>query len=419
MNADASEGANVVGVTGISASGEYVYFTAYGQLVAAEGSTESENVANHTVGLYAYHDGHVSFVATIEAIEAGTARTGAPRRQNANTMFLNRLGPPKARSTLPRAQARTVSACFLQPATNSPSSACQNRNTTTPTPRRGKRTAELFEYHYTEGAPSNVCVSCQPEGQRPSVPKQVEEHLFGSTEGGWVKVIAGVPPLNLLDDGRVFFDSYAPLVSGATATSHPYEFAPSGYVSAQGETCEREAGCISLLEPGAHEGFPSWVEAASENGENVYILAAERLAAQDSDGLRDLYDVREGGGEAAKTPEEKCNLLKEECQGNGTEPIGESGVGSNGPGKESTGTKTEETPPVALPPVKVLHRSSTSRGVTVTFKVGGAGLVRLSGGGLTTAARILGRGGTLHTQGRVQQVDEDRRCVNTGTPASS
>ncbi len=56
------------------------------------------------------------------------------------------------------------------------------------------------------------------------------------------------------------------------------------------------SGCVSLLDPGTSP-FASYFEGASEDGENVYMASSDSLAPQDVDhGLRDLYDVRTGGG---------------------------------------------------------------------------------------------------------------------------
>lgn len=386
-------GADVTALAGVANSGEYVYFDALGQLVEGEGPTRSANEAAHTESLYAYHAGHLSYIATIAEEEAAFLGQSAKFQERVldaiedqDSKGLRYL----ASRVSPDGKRLLFATNVKQKVVGMPEPEYNNLDT-----KSGMPDPEMYEYQYTEGAPAVVCVSCKPDGGRPTVGLGGETQPY-TAEGGYVPTYNGVPSTVLLNDGRVFFDSFTPLLEGTTLGAHAYEFQPSGYTDKYGDpACEQEKGCVTLLEPGKITNYPSWVEGASENGENVYVLTYERLArAQDDDGLRDLYDVREGGGQLAQSPVEKCNLNKDECQGEGTKKIGETGI-ETGVGKEPPGTVTHEPPPTPLPPVKATHKSSTSHGVTVTFKASGPGLVRLSGAGLKTAARIVSHAGTF------------------------
>ena len=67
-----------------------------------------------------------------------------------------------------------------------------------------------------------------------------------------------------------------------------------------------------MLDPGT-DTFPTYVEAASADGSNVYITTHAQLVPQDIDGLRDLYDVRVEGGIPVPAGPSECS--GEGCQG--------------------------------------------------------------------------------------------------------
>ncbi len=113
-----------------------------------------------------------------------------------------------------------------------------------------------------------TCVSCDPTGKQP-VTALAENGQPFSPLGPFIEVRGSSDVhRNLLNDGRVFFDSYDPLVTAEPAVTemvHPYELRPNGV-----NGCSTPAGCVSLLDSGT-EQFPTYFEGASENGENVFI----------------------------------------------------------------------------------------------------------------------------------------------------
>ncbi len=411
------EGANVTGVAGIASSGEYVYFTSSGKLTAEGGRTVAENEAGcHTVNLYASHAGNTSFVGLINQGEAGNVRgiptTGcvtsteatldamSPEGSNDYGLRTDQARVSPDGKTLLFLTAASQKAAGYEAAYNN-----EDRNVA------GKFDAIYYEYHYTEGSPTLDCVSCEQHGAKPVMhrPANPYSDAFGIqyVHGGWLED-------NVLNDGRVFFNSYTPLTEGSTVDLHAYEYQPTGYTGKDGTTCENAKGCVSLLEPGTNSGYPTYVIGASESGENVYISTVEPLAPQDLDGLRDLYDVREGGGYKGEAPRTQCSLLKEECSGEGTELIKKEANGSSTGGESTPIVITREPEPFfSVPPISVVRRRVTSRGLTITLRAPTAGFVQIDGRGLNPRGRVVGRGTyrlTIGYTGRTARLIRERRA---------
>jgi hypothetical protein len=69
-----------------------------------------------------------------------------------------------------------------------------------------------------------------------------------------------------------------------------YQFEPQGTSG-----CQREGGCVALISAG-HSGIDSNFMAADATGKNVFFTSRDQLVTADQDGLIDLYDAREDGG---------------------------------------------------------------------------------------------------------------------------
>jgi hypothetical protein len=381
-------GANVRGVLGISRDGTYVYFSATGQLVAGVGNTGAVNEANHEANVYAYHEGHLSYVATINETEAGGGTTANDNKEetidavepgnDSGLSFLVARVTPNGKTLLLGTKDSNINKSF------------NNVDQVT-----GKTDPELYEYQYTEspGAPTLPCVSCSPVGHQPISSTRAYLQPF-SPLGPFVQVRSGSIPRNVLEDGRVFFDSYSPLVpqeegkTGRAITIHAYEWRPDTVGG-----CTLAAGCITLLDNGTGE-FPSYFEGASEDGENVYFTTPQSLAPQDEDGgLRDVYDVRVDGG-IYKAPEaERCSSEKDTCQGPG-ETFNESPIGSTGAGNQPPLTLVNPAPAPKTPtPVKITGHSSAKTTLTLVLSLPSAGSISVSGSGVVGAHHSEARPG--------------------------
>lgn len=151
------------------------------------------------------------------------------------------------------------------------------------------------------------CVSCDPTGEAPRGPS-----VLPSIQAPGPQL---AQPRYLTDQGRLFFDSQdrlTPLdVNGRV--EDVYELEPFGVGS-----CQRPAGCLSLVSPGTGEVDSNFFAMSSEGGRegaDAFFTTRERLVPADTDGLIDLYDAREGGGFA--NPVEAAT----ECQGESCQPV--------------------------------------------------------------------------------------------------
>jgi DNA-binding beta-propeller fold protein YncE len=167
--------------------------------------------------------------------------------------------------------------------------------------------AEVFEYD--AGTNHLVCVSCNPTKERP---------LGGSTLS-LIEPGSGfmAQPLDLLADGRVFFnsaDALSPEAQHAGGVENVYEYESDGLLDPDGlVSCRQVDGCIFMISSGAGETESSFVN-ATPSGSDVFFTTRSRLVSEDQDDLVDLYDAREGGGFAHKVRPSTC-AESESCQG--------------------------------------------------------------------------------------------------------
>jgi hypothetical protein len=385
LSADTADakGASARGILGLSSDGSYVYFSASGQLVAGQGNSGSVNETNHEASVYAYREGHISYVATITELEAGGGSPTASEDEFDSVSGSIGLAYLVARVS-PNGQ-------YMILATKKQLTSYENID-----PRTKEAAPEIYEYAYKPpeaGAGSVTCVSCSQAGSPPISSPRATGQPF-SPLGPYVENRGEAAiPRNLLNDGRVFFDSYTPMVTqnpATTETVHVYEFKPNGYGSGE---CTSPLGCISLLDPGTST-FPSYLEGASEDGANVFFTTAQSLAAQDEDhGLRDLYDVRVGGGILAATPAQRCSSELDTCQEEG-EHFNQAPVTSTGPGNEPPLTLVK--PPTQAPvigPVKIVSHTAKGSILSVNLSLPAAGTLTVSGSGLVTVHHSLTRAG--------------------------
>ncbi len=370
-------GASVHGVLGISEDGGHVYFSAIGQLVAGEGASGAQNEAANTASVYAYHEGHISYIAPIEAEEAGAS--GGPESQLDSIS-----GQHGTQYEVARVSGNGQ---YLLFATHQMITGYDNTDVNTKEPD-----PELYEYRYTAGSGAVTCVSCDPTGAPPVFAPAGNPF---SPLGPYVEQIFGNIWRNLTDDGRVFFDSYDPLVeAGAegepvTQTVHAYEWQPAGVGG-----CASAAGCVGLLDNG-ESTFPTYFEDASADGENVYITTPSQLALQDEDGLRDIYDVRVDGGIAESAGPPSCSL--EHCQppGSGVPPFNyssQSGAGGGNipnpkPSPPNNGVKGFTAHSVSV------KRVVRGRSVSVSVSAPAGGRIAISGKRLKGARKSVAKAG--------------------------
>jgi DNA-binding beta-propeller fold protein YncE len=226
-------------------------------------------------------------------------------------------------------------------------------------------------YRYDADARRWLCVSCRPDGTRSqaSAKPNGQSGSLGSTDR----------MRNVLDNGRVFFESRDALV--------PED------VNGKQDVYQWEDGRTSLISSG-QSTTDSFFGDASVTGDDVYFSTREQLVGQDTDGYVDMYDARVGGGfdaqDGAGTAVAPC--AADACQGAlpaPTAPVVAASVTFAGP--------FDAVGPVRRPAAKVrATRAGSAKGsrATLRVKVPSAGRISASGPGLVTIRRTIAKAQT-------------------------
>lgn len=188
----------------------------------------------------------------------------------------------------------------------------------------GELVEEAFRFDAETG--SLDCVSCSPEGAAPRGVKIEPDQLVDSQKQ-WLDryVAATLPepsvlsiegptvyrPRAVLDNGRVFFNSFDSLVpadSNKQWDVYQYEDLGVGDCSSgSGNAGVKRSGegCVSLISSGTGETEAGFLD-ASTSGNDVFFLAPARLSVTDVDNELDVYDARVNGAPASSSPKEQC-----------------------------------------------------------------------------------------------------------------
>ena len=234
----------VLGVLGTSDDGTYVYYASRPTFLAPG-------------GVFLWHSGTVTPVAASVATNSyppttGTARVSADGR---HLLF--------------------VSSAFELTGYDS-------RNIGT-----GKPDPEVYLFTAPGAINSgNVCVSCNPFGERPTGAAS----LPGASPNGADGLDSYKPRVISADSRRVFFDTFDTLASQDTNEAKDvYEWEEGG-----SGNCVRPDGCINLISSGRAENGASFLDAAVD-GSDAFFLTDGSLVPSDP-GAYDVYDARVGGG---------------------------------------------------------------------------------------------------------------------------
>ncbi|HTR89195.1 MAG TPA: hypothetical protein VMG62_03685, partial [Solirubrobacteraceae bacterium] len=412
-----TEGASVQSMLGLSEDGSVIYFATAGQLVKEQGNSEAANVSGKEANVYAERIegakvGSPEYVATIYKLETGT--NGAGHQEEALDALAGPLGMHYTASRVSRTGE------YLLFATRHRVREYDGVEYENLDRKLGTPDFESYEYRLappsspTPGA--SVCVTCEPDrAVRPlaaSGPPQGPSGAYQVNHLGYLTRTLGAA-------GEVFFNGIDPLTGAANNTVNVYEWRPDGWSLPEGlARCESANGCVGLLDSGA-DSHASYFADASEDGGDVYITTQQALVAQDRDGLRDVYDVRIGGGVPAPVVSPRCT--GEACQGaggNGQTPTGNFASESGAAGNLSpTSTPGSGGGGVAAFNVHSLSVRRTVRGTKVAVGVlaPGAGRVAIAGAGLRGISRAVSRAGvyrlTVALTGRERRVLARRRHV--------
>jgi virginiamycin B lyase len=290
-------GAEVVGVLGVSADGSSAYFAANGDLDDI-GPAEAGNCRgtggldfldfSGKCGLYLAREGQDPiFIARLDAGGDGNVSDAADWEPKGT-----KLAAPEATA---RVSADGETLVF--------------RSQEKLTPYDNEGTPELYRFHLGEGL---RCLSCNPTGTAPrGTPslQSIDPFLISVEPPGNPAILTR----NLSADGnRFFFETPERLVAADTdgeggcpsggqaevpVCQDVYEWEAAGTGSCQ--SALQNGGCLYLLSDGK-VAVPSFFADASTSGDDAFIFTREALVPQDRDRIQDVYDLRVGGGLASQ-----------------------------------------------------------------------------------------------------------------------
>jgi len=270
-------------VVGASDDGRYVYFVCAGQLLSGEPPAD-------TTGLYAWHDGQLAFIGSLQGL--GEAQLDGPRTDFTfpSTISTARVAPD-GRHLLFMTQS---------------DAGFSGRGGFEGYDHAGHR--ELYLYDADTGR--LACASCNPTG-RAATADALTDVRDGAANSGRTSKLSHA----LSDDGRfVFFTTGEALVPDDTnGRLDAYEY-------------DAEGGKPHLLSSGT-DASPSYFIDAGDDGRNAFFATRQRLVGWDVDGSYDLYDARVGGGfpEPAR-PVPPCS--GEACRGQAAQGPAAAALGS-------------------------------------------------------------------------------------------
>jgi hypothetical protein len=292
------------------ADGSYAYFVADGVLAGsgapsgvARGGCALDSFAETTCNLYVYHEGSVRYMATLSGEDE--LDWGGDSARSKTVGYLTARVSPNGR--------------YFAFMSSRSLTGYDNRDA-----RSGKPDAEVYLYHAPENlameAGALTCASCDPTGARPlgvevgAVYANGGADLAAIAEGpGFVYgsrswVAANLPAGTarglyhesmylsrlLSNSGRLFFDSSDALVpQDVNGTEDVYEYEPGqtgGCTTSSTLYHGASAGCVGLISSGTSAKESGLLD-ASESGEDVFFVTAEKLVPEDYDTALDVYDA--------------------------------------------------------------------------------------------------------------------------------
>lgn len=255
LTVSASGVADVLGYSGASADGSYVYFVAKGVLTGEQVNREGSAAVLNKPNLYLLHAGVTTFIGTLKE---GQGFEGDDYDWGNNSGLTARVSP----------NGQYLAFNSVAPLTGYANQPLEPQDC-------GKRCSEIFLYNAVENQLS--CVSCAPSGELPSGPARIPLPT--------PELLTPEPPLYLardvLNDGRVFFETRTPLVPQA--------------INGEVNVYEYENGEPVLISNGSASAGSVFLD-ASADGSDVFFATGDGLVAGDTDNQVSVYDARVNGG---------------------------------------------------------------------------------------------------------------------------
>lgn len=300
-----TEGGGALGlVTAGENAGEensYVYFVANGVLANNENANketakpgdcnEEETklpLGEYTCSLYADHYEHgewnTEFVATLD----GGADGVGGEADEADWIGGESSSGDKDNGPLSHTVRVTPNGTTLAFESEQTLTSSYDNRQSAPGECRTGRCREVYLFDATTG--KLICASCDPDGSRPVGPSRMSESYEATSYVGRNLSQSG---------GRLFFETPDALVthdSNGLVDVYEWERAGEGTcTTASSSYTASHEGCTFPISDVAGSSESTFMD-ASVNGDDVFILTADQLAASDTDDRGDVYDVKVGGG---------------------------------------------------------------------------------------------------------------------------
>ncbi len=283
--------AEMLGMSGVSEDGSYVYFVAEGKLVgnynvSGRSSAQSEPVEGAD-NLYVSHEGAITFIGTLsgEDLCDWTSNTGCNLVEPSN---------PQITGLTARVSGNGRYLVF-----NSVSQLTGYDNTDTVTNNADE---EIFTYEAEDG--HLACVSCNLNG----TPSAGGAAIDWPASVGNIKGIMtdSYPQRNVSEAGQVLFETSEALL-------------PQRDTNGVRDVYEYERGVLHLISSGTSSA-PSYFLDATPSGSDVFFATAQKLLPRDTESTYEIYDARVGGGFPEPPPSPPP--CESECKGSaGASPV--------------------------------------------------------------------------------------------------
>jgi hypothetical protein len=268
----AGEPADVLGVSGASEDGAYVYFVADAALTGEQPNSQAAKAQAGQPNLYVLHGGETTFVATLD-----------PSNDSCDWLSSACVNYPLLGGSTARVPADGAFIAF--DSDGSLTGYDNNGPTCVPELVGGSSSVEGFApgpcqeiYLYDATANTLSCASCDPSGATPVGPAVIR---FPGPASQDAEMRNAYPQRNVSDSGEVFFESADPLVPHAS----------NGMLNVYAY----EHGQQYLLSSGTSRTNSYFLDASPDGG-NAFFATAQPLLHSDGDSAYDIYDARVNGG---------------------------------------------------------------------------------------------------------------------------
>ena len=317
---------------GVSEDGGSIYFVAR-SVLDPEPNATNETAEPHSPNLYLWQEGlGVRFIASLSEEDSPDWGNSPKNTVVAHAAKSTGSSSPNGRYLVFMSENRLAGAETSDPVSGDP-------------------VEQAFRYDADED--QLVCISCNPSGESdsgiamgerasetgiiyPDPANLWEDRRIGATlpeptEGEPTVGYALYWPRAVLDNGRAYFNSVSPLVTGdSNGTWDVYQYEPFGLgdcgpSTGSGMAATTASGCVSLISSGTNS-LPSVFMDAGDTGDDIFFATFARLSVLDTDTVVDVYDARVNG--AAAKAEQHTECAGEACQQRGAPP-GEAAPGSS------------------------------------------------------------------------------------------